>query len=774
MNLLLGLVRRCGLFGLALAGWLCCLPALAQAGPQIELKEAEFIADGATVGTPVSLPDTWAQRGLRVSGQARYRLRFELAAVPTQPWAVRFARVSSTRQVLLNGQLVETESPAGRDHPVPWVIELPSLLLKPGVNELEIAVRYRARGGLSTAIVGLGADLRLLDDSEALWNRELPRSLNMGMVVLALFMLMIRVNRPSETAMGYFGLLALLGSLRNYTYFADVVLLPSAATDWMFFAVQVWMAALFAAFGLSLSSGRPRGSAAYLITGVAIALPALAAVLTPFGLLSLLRTITYPVLILMAVIALWLVWRSVRRHHDYTHYTLLGSLGAVVGAGAHDYAFQQGFLAMTGTFWIPFVMPFALGVYAVTLMTRLVAALSEVERLNVELEHRVLQRTRALQSANAAKTRFIASASHDLRQPVAAIGLMVGLLREQIAVPRLQTMIDRVDEAVASMEAMLKGLLDLSRLESGTAQARPQRVVLQALFNAISVHEGEAALAKGLRIRFRPTRLTVQSDPVMLEQILRNLVSNAVRYTERGGVLVVARRRAGEQVLLQVWDSGIGIAPEHQASVFDEFVQVDNAARERTRGFGLGLSIVKRSAEVLNHPLTLRSQPGRGSCFGLTLPRSTDERRGQQRSTAAVQPLVGLRMVLVEDDASVRESLGERLQAWGASVQAFDGVPSLRAALPPVGRVKDGSFTDLLITDQRMPGGSGLLVIELVRQRCGATRAMVVTGDTSPGDLTLLAASGVPVLHKPFRAEELLAAIHRALQAVAIGELPPP
>ena len=231
-------------------------------------------------------------------------------------------------------------------------------------------------------------------------------------------------------------------------------------------------------------------------------------------------------------------------------------------------------------------------------------------------------------------------------------------------------------------------------------------------------------------------------------------------------------RAATDQVLLQVWDTGVGIAPEHHVSVFDEFVQLGNSARQRTRGFGLGLSIVKRSAEVLGHALTLRSQPGRGSCFSLLLPRAFDERRQRPRHAAPVEPLAGLRMVLVEDDASVRESLSERLQAWGAAVQAFDGVPALRAALPPTGSAKDGSFTDLLITDQRLPGGSGLQVIELVRQRCGATRAMVVTGDTSPGDLSLLADSGLTVLHKPFRAEELLAAIGRALQATAIGELP--
>jgi signal transduction histidine kinase/ActR/RegA family two-component response regulator len=772
MQLPFGLWSRLAAFGLLIACGLMPLPAFTQPVTLIDVREAIFTLQGsARDAVTVPLPDTWAMRGLPVQGTGLYRLRFQLDSVPAAPLAVRFERVSSTRTVSLNGQLIESESPAGRDHPIPDVIDLPPLMLRPGLNELGLKLRYRTRAGLSAATIGPAAELRLAHDSHALWGRELPRSLNMGMAVLGLFMLMIRINRPGEKAIGYFGLLALLGSLRNYTYFADVTLFPSATTDWLFFSAQVWTAALFAAFARSLSPGRARGGIDYAIAAGAIALPLLAALLTPLHRLPLLRTFTYPLLLVLALSALYTVWRAMRERHDLTHFTLVGSLSAVLGAGAHDYAFQQGHLPLTGTFWIPFVMPFALGVYALMLMSRLVAALSEVERLNVELEHRVLQRTRALQNANATKSRFIASASHDLRQPVAAIGLMVGLLREQIAVPRLQTMIDRVDEAVASMETMLKGLLDLSRLESGTVQARPQRVVLQTLFDAIQVHESEAAFLKGLRITFRPTRLAVQSDPVLLEQILRNLVSNAVRYTERGGVLVVARQRGPDQVLLQVWDSGIGIAPENQASVFEEFIQVGNEARQRTRGFGLGLSIVKRSAEVLRHPLSLRSVPGQGSCFSVLLPRVLDERRAQPRHAAPAQPLVGLRIVLVEDDTGVRESLTERLQAWGASVRAFDGVPSLRAALPPPGHAQEGPFTDLLITDQRLPGGSGLLVIELVRQRCGATRAMVVTGDTSPGDLTLLAASGLPVLHKPFRAEELLAAIGRALDTVAIGEL---
>ncbi len=775
---------------LLLTATCACGPATAQplpTDPVTTLRAAEFTpltpltpiapassaATAGVAGTPVTvaLPDTWAKRGLPVSGVGRYRLRFTLETVSTRPWALGMTRLSPMRRVFLNGTLIEDHVPMGRNYPVRQIVQLPVTLLRPGVNEVLLDVTHRMRGGMSEVRVGPAAQLRLAASREALWNEELPRSLNMGMALLAVFMLLMCWRRPSERAMGLFGALALVGSVRNYTYFMEVSLVPPRLSDWFFFSAQVWTILLFAAFALSLHPERRRGLLDRALVAAAVLLPLGAALSAPVGGITLLRTVVYPFLLVAGVASLGVVWQAIRQRPNASGMALLAGFTAVMAAGAHDYAYQQGHLPVTGVYWLPFVTPFAFGAYGLMLMSRFVQAMNEAERLNVELEHRVQQRTRALQSANTAKTRFLAAASHDLRQPVAAIGLMVSLLREQIAAPALRHMIDRVDDALASMERLLKGLLDLSRLESGTARARPQRVALQPLFEGIALHEGDAALRKGLRLRFRPTSLAVVSDPVLLEQVLRNLISNAVRYTERGGVFISARAR-GDQVLLQVWDTGIGIADADQAAVFDEFVQLDNAARESVRGLGLGLSIVKRSANLLSHPLRLRSVPGRGSCFALLAPRAGDVVTAKLAATHEAQPLRGLRLVLVEDDAPMRETLTERLQAWGAQVRAFDGVPALRAALPPSGSPRDGRFTDLLITDQRLPGGSGLLVIELLRQRCGATRAMVVTGDTSPGDLNLLQSTGVPVLHKPFRAEALLAAIEEALRSTPLGELP--
>ena len=779
---------------LVVALWACAMVGgLAQASPakrvpsMVEVAEAAFVSlndalsdtlnDTLPEAAPqsVRLPDTWAQRGLSPTGQGRYRVAFALEGVPPHPYGVSMTRVSSTRRVFLNGRLIEDTTATGYSHPVRAVIMLPPLVLRPGENDLVIEVTHRIQGGLSPLTFGPTAELSREEAHRALRIDELPRSLNLAMALLAVFMLLVRWRRPSERTMGLFGALSLLGSVRNYSYYMEVSLMPVGVGDWIYFCAQVWTVMLFVAFALSLHPQRRRNWLDRSLVAIAIVVPLAAALTSPIGGLPVLRKMFYPVLLLSGVGSLAIIWQAMRQDRSPVNIALVGGFTALVLAGMHDYAFQQGMLPVTDMFWIPVAMPLAFGVYGLMQMNRFVRAMNEVDHLNQDLEHRVQQRTLALQAANAAKTRFLAAASHDLRQPVAAIGLMVSLMREQVLAPALRKMVDRVDDALASMEALLKGLLDLSRLESGTVRARPERVPLQPMFDAIALHEGEVAARKGLRLDLRPTPLSVRSDPLLLEQILRNLVSNAVRYTDTGRVLVVARPR-GDKVLLQVWDTGVGIAEADQALVFEEFAQVGNPAREASRGLGLGLSIVRRGASLLAHPLHLRSRVGRGSCFSLTLPREDSTAVPAPVVAEASMPLTGRRITVVEDDPIMLDALAERLRAWGAQVRALDGVPALRASLPPLGAAREADpqarYTDLLITDHRLPGGSGLLVIELVRQRCGATRAMVVTGDTAPGDLTVLQASGLPVLHKPFRAEELLATIERALRSAALGELP--
>lgn len=727
-----------------------------------DFTAGEVPAGSQQIGSVVTLPDTWAQRGLKTQGAAQYRLRFTLTNVPTQPWALSFSRISSSRQVFLNDVLIENNRPNSGLHPQPELIDLPSQLLRQGPNEIKVELRYLARGGLSDAELGPAAGLRARADHAALWARELPRSLNIGMAMVAALMLLIRWRRPNETTIALFGALALLGSLRNYTYFADISLLPSGVTDWLFYIAQIWTAALFVAFARSLAGPPARPWIGQRLLASVLALPLAAAALAPPGLLLILRTFTYPLLLISAALAVYLIWRGGRRHGLLANTVLAASFGLVVAAGVHDYAFQQGHLSLTGTFWMPYVMPFALGLYALVLLNRFVSAIGQVEALRDTLEDQVGQRTRALESAVAAKTRFLAAASHDLRQPAVAIGLMIGLVRERELAPEVRQLIDRADQAVGALENMLQGLLDLSRLDSGTVQARMTTLPLQVVFDAIQSHEAETAASKGLSLRFRGHDLAVRCDALLLDQLLRNLVANALRYTERGGVLVAARKRGRDSVLIQVWDTGVGIAPHHQIEVFDEFVQVDNPGRDTARGLGLGLALVKRCATLLGTRVQLRSVPGRGSCFGVLLPRL--ERRTAKRTVAAAAsspaPLSGRRLLVVDDDAAVREALTARLEAWGAQVSAFDGLQSVRDWL-----AAGPARPDMLLTDQQLIAGSGLQVIEALQARFRALPTLLVTGNTAPAEIARLVATGVPVLHKPFRAAALLAAIEKALPA---------
>jgi len=772
-----------GLAGLLLPGLLAAAaatgPAGAGTGDGLRLTQALFALGPDGPWQPVALPDTWARRGVPRPATGWYRLRFDgppAGADPADPmWALHGERVANHHRLWLNGALLHDTLrdasdgvPPGRSQPVAVLVHLPPALLRPGDNWLMLQVDGGLRGGLSPLQLGPAPALEVVHRRQQWRAVALPQQLNLAAAGACLFALLLWWRRRSETAMGWFGLLGLLVSLRNQAYYLLNPGLPPALTSVLFFAAQVTTVTLLGLFAMSLTHRRPRTYRRLLLGGAGLMLAA-SAVASLWGpdRIDQVRAVAYPVLGALALPALALIARRVRAMRGGELAALLAALVVVMVAGAHDYRFQQGQLDIGEQWWLPFATPLMVLAFAVLMVGRVVQAMSQAELLNHTLEQRVRERTQALAAAHAAKSRFLAAASHDLRQPVVTIGLLVGLLREQVTAPALRSMVARVDEAVAAMESLLAGLLDLSRLEAGTVRVRPQRVPLQPLFDAVAVHEDEAARRKGLRLRVRPTRRAVWADPVLLEQIVRNLVSNAVRYTDAGGVLVAARPATGGRVRVQVWDTGRGIASAQQAAVFEEFVQLDNPQRERSQGLGLGLALVQRSAALLGAALALRSVPGRGSCFSLDLPAEDGPAPAPAPLHDTERWLAGQRVLLVEDDAAVRDALVSRLAAWGAEVQAHDGPGALRQALdalPP-----GAHRARLLVTDLRLPGGSGWDVVTLVRQRFGPLPVLVVTGNTAPADLAALAASGLAVLHKPFRADDLRAAIGQALAAEPPG-----
>lgn len=747
------------LFGL----WLLGAAPVRADDHELLLTDAEFSLSTEGPWQAVTLPDTWSQRGLDSPGIGFYRLRFRLDTAPERLWALRLARLSTNHELRINGQLVSGGLPLESRvlrRPVPVLVHLPPALLRAGENLIEIEVDNGVRAGLSPLEVGPAA----LVESEFLAGYHLqvtlPQMLNVASGGVCLLALFLWWRRRSEAALGAFAVLGIIASARNYSYYRVVSADAVTISDFLFFAAQVVSVVLLGLFAMALSGRAPRAYKAALVAGAPLLLAA-GAVAAPLGQLHQTRTVAYPLLLLGVIPALWLVSTRARELRAGPLRALLAGLVVVLGAGVHDYLYQQGHTSVMDGYWLPYAVPVALVAFAAVLMQRVVGALNQVEELNLTLEQRVRDRTLALQRANRAKSRFLAAASHDLRQPVVSIGLLVGLLRERITEPAQRTLAARLDEAVAAMETLLAGLLDLSRLESGGLQPRWQAVPLQPIFDAIAAQEGEAARRKGLQLRVRPTPLAVHADALLVEQIVRNFVSNALRYTDRGGVLLAARRRADGRISLQVWDSGRGIDPARQAEVFDDFVQLDASSKHRREGLGLGLPIVRRSAALLGAPLTLRSRPGRGSCFGIELAPADGAPVAAVGAVPGSTALDGLTLVLVEDDATVRDALGARLTAWGARVWSFDSPQGLRAALdalPPGQRQ-----ADLIITDLHLSGGSGFDVIALMRRRFGSLPALVVTGDTAPADVVRLSDLNAKLLHKPFRAEELHAAISELL-----------
>ncbi len=354
----------------------------------------------------------------------------------------------------------------------------------------------------------------------------------------------------------------------------------------------------------------------------------------------------------------------------------------------------------------------------------------------------VRQETQAAQAArleaevaNRAKTRFLAAASHDLRQPLHAMGLFAEALRQRSHDPAVADLVNSINESVDALDSLFSELLDITRIDGGGVEVRLQRLTLEALFQRLRLTFDPPAFEKGLSLRLRGGRHAVQTDPLLLERILRNLVANAIRYTDDGTVLVSARRR-GDRVEVRVWDSGRGITPEDQARVFEEFYQVAGPAPppEQRKGLGLGLAIVQRLARLIDAPLTLRSQPGRGSVFTLLLPAAHGAETEPAPRHAANMPaptLAGRRILVADDDAAVRGGLRALLTAWGAELLSF---ASVAEALDWAGS-PDAVVPDLLIVDYQLEAGrTGIELIDGLRRRLGAAiPAIIVTGSTLSG-----------------------------------------
>lgn len=382
---------------------------------------------------------------------------------------------------------------------------------------------------------------------------------------------------------------------------------------------------------------------------------------------------------------------------------------------------------------------------------------------NVELVGHLEEERDRAQAADRAKTRFLAAASHDLRQPIHALSLLIATLAAlglRGAVPSgdARDLAGKAKSIVGNLSALLNGLLDISRLDAGVVTVARETVNLSQLFQQLRNEFASVATDRGLDWRVVGSRLQVDSDPMMLKRVLGNLLSNAFRYTASGGVLLGCRRR-GASVEIQIWDTGPGIPADGQAMVFEEFVQLQNPARDRTQGLGLGLAIVRRTAVLLQHPLKLVSVTGRGSMFSITVPKASAVAtpvpdNGTSRAGTAVSIMV------VEDEGDVLDIMVQLLALQGHRVYAGRSAAEVQQ-MHAAALVAGDAPVDLIIADYRLgEGATGLDAIAALCAHIGrAVPAVIVTGDTSPSRIKEATASGHRLLHKPVTGEELHEAI---------------
>lgn len=421
-------------------------------------------------------------------------------------------------------------------------------------------------------------------------------------------------------------------------------------------------------------------------------------------------------------------------HHQYPHFGLLLGLETMFLVAMPLIALQMGRQLVAG-----FRLSFA----------------------NLDLVRDLSRQKQVAEQANLAKSQFLAAASHDLRQPVHALGLFVGALsgRRMDAVSR--RLVSQIMKSVSALDELFVGLLDISKLDAGAVQVHREPIAVESMLDRLIRDHADDAATKQISLRQHPSSAIVDSDPVLLDRILRNILSNAVRYTDRGGVLIGCRSR-GSRVVLEVWDTGRGVPKAEHGRIFQEFYQIGNPERDRSKGVGLGLAIVRRSAELLGAGIEFRSVPGRGSVFRVTVPKAS---AATARPDPIVPPIRGALISVVDDDATIRDAMRSLLSGWGHAVATAGSAAEMLRLFPQPGRCPD-----LLICDYRLTGNeTGLTAIaELHRHFAAPIPAIIITGDTAPDRIAEAAASGFVLLHKPLSSGKLRAAVGNMLRQSAI------
>jgi len=385
----------------------------------------------------------------------------------------------------------------------------------------------------------------------------------------------------------------------------------------------------------------------------------------------------------------------------------------------------------------------------------------ELESANSEL---VVQK-QAAEKANIDKSRFLAAASHDLRQPLYAMDLFLGSLAQKREGDDSTYLLSRMRSALDSMQSMFSSLLDMSRFDAGVINPVKKNFPANRLLQTLRLKVDDECNRKGIRLIVRPSHHWLYSDPILIQRVLENYLSNAVKYTDAGGVLVACRRR-GNCFRLEVWDTGRGIREAEIDTIFDAFHQLDNPERDRRKGVGLGLSIVDQIANLLEMPIFVHSRYGRGSLFSIEIPMGEAEQEQLLESdspkSVSGEVFVDLAVWIIDDDVDILEGLQLQLESWGCITRTFETPEQIQALMDKGIEMPDLLISDLRLRDHR----SGIEVIDMISgQSTEALPAILITGDTGSVELREISRAEIPLLHKPVAQERLQLTIANLLES---------
>ena len=777
--------------------------AFAAAQPQTpaqELQQALRLQPGEAAQV-VPLPDTLnlaradEATGLRPS----YRLSVELGDA-TARTAIYLPGVFAHARVAVNGHTVADRireplprPPRGADRLL--LATVPAEFLRAGRNEIEVTLAGQRMTSLSRVWVGDEDTLRSLYERKLLLTVHSTVAAAAVIMALSLCVLLLWARRTGESLYAYFGIGGLLWALHTvWTVLPNPVLNPPHLSIWWTMGYPFFCAPLVV-FCVRLAQWHLPRFERTLWVGLAVG-PVLLYGAHFAGVLDTAQD--YWRLLWLGAVAVGVVavGRYALQQRNAKGVLLLATGAVALVFGLRDWWVDQDLSDNHPVFLTSYSGLLFFPLVAWILIDSFVRTARELRQLNVELERRVASKSTQLlqaldemraakdaaESANRAKSSFLAAASHDLRQPAHALGLYLAALRGETLNAAQLELVGRMSDATAALDTMFNALLDISRMDAGAVQMRPRPFELEPMLHRLADEFSHEAAVKGLRLSVRVSAAARQwrahSDPMLVERIVRNLLGNAIKYTRQGGVLLGCRKCGGAvpSWRIQVWDTGPGIAAGDRERVFEEFFQLDPSGRgqgasDKGRGhggetsprlgLGLGLSIVRRLAQLLGHRVSLRSTLGRGTCLTLELPTTADNAPAEVRATRETRSLAGLRVGVIDDEAQVRESMRVLLERWGCVVTTGASADELLAR---AGSSADAPLQVLVVDYQLRKGSTGVEAIEAVRCAYRADPpALIVSGVSDATRLAELHASGFAWLIKPVPPERLRSWLVEAL-----------